>query len=56
MDIPADWAALGLLLLFIAGVLSLLPTAYRCQRCGYETPNEIEALGHEKEGSLHKMT
>jgi hypothetical protein len=50
-------ALIGLVVvgLLIWAVLGSLPKAYRCQRCGYETPNELEALGHEKEASLHKM-
>jgi hypothetical protein len=52
-----EMAIVGLVLivLLVWALLGSLPKAYRCQRCGYETPNELEALGHEKEASLHKM-
>lgn len=50
-------AILGLVIVvgFVWIMLRSLPKPYRCQRCGYETINELEALGHEKEASLHKM-
>lgn len=42
--------------LFVALVLSGLPNErYRCS-CGFETYNELEALGHEKQHSQHKTT
>ena len=50
--------AIGLIViaLFIVLVLSALPNErYRCS-CGFETNNELEALGHEKQHSSHKTT
>jgi len=41
--------------LLLWAVLAQLPRPYRCQRCDYTTTNEREALGHEREASLHKM-
>ena len=41
--------------LLLWAVLAQLPRPYRCQRCDYTTTNEIEALGHEREASLHRM-
>lgn len=42
--------------LFVVLVLIGLPNArYRCS-CGFETHNELEALGHEKQHSQHKTT
>lgn len=51
-------AAIGfiVIVLFVALVLSGLPNErYRCS-CGFETHNELEALGHEKQHSQHKTT
>jgi len=28
---------------------------YRCQKCGFETYNEVEASGHEKMENGHKV-
>ena len=50
--------AIGLIvvILFVLIALSWLPNArYRCS-CGFETYNELEALGHEKHHSSHKTT
>lgn len=51
-------AILGLVVVFLAiwVVLSQLPKGYRCHRCNCWFPSEIEALGHQKEAELHKIT
>ena len=55
-DCMGFWFVVGAIVLFV--LISLLSDPsrrlYHCQRCGFETYSEAEALGHERLENGHK--
>jgi hypothetical protein len=52
------WYAIGGLALLVLLILLLTSDPrhlYHCQKCGFETYNEVEAAGHEKMENAHKV-